>query len=51
VIEIVDNIEKLDEFVIRVNELLNQSKKGGLITFQELSVLRYESGEKYKVHS
>lgn len=51
VIEIVDNIEKLDEFVIRVNELLNQSKKGGLITFQEVSVLRYESGEKYKVHS
>lgn len=46
-IEIVDNIEKLDEFVKKVNELLDQSRKGGLITFQELSVIRYKKGEKY----
>lgn len=47
-IEIVDTIEKLDEFATRVNELMNLSKKGGLVTFQELDVLRYEKGEKYK---
>lgn len=46
-IEIIDNIEKLDEFVEKVNELLDQSKKGGLITFQELSVVRYKKGDQY----
>jgi len=48
VIEIIDAIEKLDEFTEKVNKLLNASKKGGLITFQELSVVRYEKGEKYR---
>lgn len=47
-IEIIDNIEKLDEFVKRANELMDLSEKGGVITFQELSVVRYESGGKYK---
>lgn len=47
VIEIIDAIEKLDDFTQTVNKLLNNSKKGGLITFQELSVVRYEKGEKY----
>lgn len=48
VIELVDNVEKLDEFVVRANELMDESKKGGLITFEEISVLRYERGEKYR---
>ena len=47
-IEIIDNIEKLDEFTKRVNELMEHTKRGGLVTFQELSVVRYEKGEKYK---
>jgi hypothetical protein len=47
-IEIIDNIEKLDEFAKRVNELFDLSKKGGLITFQEVDVVRYEKGEKYR---
>lgn len=51
VIEIIDNIEKLDEFIDKVNELLDLSKKGGLVTFQELNVLRYEKGEKYKIET
>lgn len=46
-IEIIDNIEKLDEFIKRINELLDQSRKGGLVTFQEISVVRYQKGEKY----
>lgn len=46
-IEIIDNIEKLDQFAERVNELLDVSEKGGLVTFQELSVVRYKKGEKY----
>lgn len=48
VIEIVDNIEKLDEFAKTINELMDLSKKGGLVTFQELDVVRYISGEKYR---
>ena len=48
IIEIVDNIEKLDAFVPRLNEIMDLSKKGGLVTFQEIDVLRYERGEKYK---
>lgn len=47
-IEIIDNIEKLDEFIGRVNELMEYSKRGGLVTFQEVNVIRYEKGEKYK---
>jgi len=47
-IEIIDNTEKLDEFAKRVNEMLDLSQKGGLITFQEIDVVRYEKGEKYK---
>ncbi len=47
-IEIIDEIEKLDEFAKRVNELMEHSKRGGLITFQELDVVRYERGEKYR---
>ena len=48
-IEIIDNTEKLDEFAKRVNEMLDLSQKGGLITFQEIAVVRYEKGKKYKI--
>ena len=42
------NIEKLDEFAKKVNTIMEFSKRGGMVTFQEISVLRYEKGEKYK---
>ena len=48
IIEIVDNIDKLNDFVQGVQELMNLSKKGGMITMQENSVLRYAAGEKYR---
>lgn len=48
VIEIIDTIEKLDKFTEKVNKLLDNCKKGGLVTFQELSVVRYVKGEKYR---
>jgi hypothetical protein len=48
IIEIVDNIEKLDEFAKTLNKLMDLSKKGGLITFQELEVVRYIPGEKLR---
>jgi PII-like signaling protein len=48
IIELVDNIEKLDEFAEKVNNMIDLSKKGGLITFQELDVVRYKRGQKYR---
>ena len=48
IVEIIDNIEKLDEFAKTINELMDLSKKGGLITFQELDVIRYVPGEKFR---
>ena len=48
-IEITDSKEKLNEFMKTVNELMDQSKKGGLVTFHEVDVLRYEMGEKYRI--
>ena len=48
VIEIIDNIEKLDTFAEKVNEIMANSQRGGLVTFQELDVVRYERGLKYK---
>jgi PII-like signaling protein len=48
IVEIVDNIEKLDEFAKKINDLMDISKKGGMITFQEIDVLRYQVGEKYR---
>jgi uncharacterized protein len=47
-VEIIDSVEKLDSFAMKINELMDSSKKGGLVTFQELEVLRYEVGEKYR---
>lgn len=51
VIEIVDNLDALHEFASKVNLMMEKSKKGGLITIQEIDVIRYEKGEKYKMFS
>ena len=48
IVEIIDNIERLDKFIETVNKIMEASKRGGLVTFQELSVVRYEKGEKYR---
>lgn len=45
IIEIIDNIEKLDQFSEKINKIMEASKRGGLVTFQELSVVRYEKGK------
>jgi uncharacterized protein len=48
VIEIIDSMEKLDEFTARINELMEIGKKGGLVILQEAVVLSYVEGEKYR---
>lgn len=47
-VEIIDTKENIDEFVEKVTKLMEKSKRGGLVTYNELEVLRYEVGEKYK---
>lgn len=47
-VEIVDTKENLDSFAEKVSKLMEHSKRGGLVTYQEVDVLRYEVGEKYK---
>ncbi len=48
-IEIIDNKEKLNDFLKTVDKLMDKSQKGGLITFHEINVLRYEVGQKYRI--
>ena len=47
-IEIMDTKENLDEFTEKVTKMMEHSKRGGLVTYQEVNVMRYEVGEKYR---
>lgn len=48
VVEIVDSSENILLFTEKVNEIFDKSKKGGLITIQDLEVINYKPGEKYR---
>ncbi|MDD4144791.1 MAG: DUF190 domain-containing protein [Prolixibacteraceae bacterium] len=48
IIDIIDTKDKLELFAKHVSDLMDQSKKGGLLTYQDLEVFKYEKGEKYK---
>lgn len=48
VIEIVDSRENIDNFLPLLNQLMDESRKGGLVTLQPVEILRYSSGEKYR---
>ncbi len=48
VVEIVDAEEKIKDFIIQANHLLDLSGKGGMILTQEVDVYRYVPGEKYR---
>ena len=47
VVEIVDAEKTIKKFATRVHELIEQSKKGALVTIQSVDVLEYKPGEKY----
>jgi hypothetical protein len=47
IVEIVDTMEKINGFIPEINRILDESKKGGLMTCQEIDVIRYLRGEKY----
>lgn len=47
VIEIVDEEAKIRSFISEAEELMDKSKKGGLIFIEDVEVVRYVKGEKY----
>jgi PII-like signaling protein len=46
IVEIVDTLEKINEFIKTVEQLFEESKSGGLITIEKAEVIRYQSGGK-----
>ena len=45
VVEIVDTLEKINDFLKIVEQLFEDSKSGGLITMEKAEVIRYKSGK------
>ncbi len=48
VIEIVDKEKKIKKFLKKVDQLIDGSKKGGLVILSEIEVHKYKKGEKYQ---
>lgn len=48
VVEIVDEEEKIQNFSLRVQEILEKTGKGVLMTVQNLEVIQYQQGKKYR---
>ncbi len=46
-IELVDTHKNLEAFCPALYKLMDDSKKGGLVTLHKLDVLRYKRGDKY----
>lgn len=45
IIEIVDEIEKIEKFIPLVNEVFESSGSGGLITIEKAEIIKYTSGK------
>jgi PII-like signaling protein len=48
IIDIIDTEEKINEFLPTAEAMMNQSGKGGMITSSDVTVHRYEPGQKAK---
>jgi uncharacterized protein len=46
-VEIIDYHDKLEAFYPQLFKLMDESQKGGLVTLEDVSVLRYRKGKKY----
>jgi hypothetical protein len=44
IIEIVDEADKIEQFVPLVNEIFEHSKSGGLITVEKAEIIKYTTG-------
>lgn len=49
IIEIIDEEDKIRQFSKRVKELIDQGKKGALVTIHPVEVIEYKPGDKYNV--
>lgn len=47
IIEIVDNMGLLKNFLTVIDKLMDECGKGGMVTLQHIDVLRYKKGKKY----
>lgn len=45
IIEIVDEVEKIEKFIPVVNEIFESSKSGGLITIEKVEIIKYTFGK------
>lgn len=48
IIDIIDSDVNIENFLPKLNELMDSSGKGGLVMIEDVRVLRYKSGVKYK---
>lgn len=46
VIEIVDNLEKIEIFIPVVNEIFEATNIGGLVTIEKVEIIKYRSNKK-----
>lgn len=46
VIEIVDNLEKIEIFIPVVNEIFESTNIGGLVTIEKVEIIKYRSNKK-----
>lgn len=46
VIELVDNIEKIEKFIPLVNEIFESANIGGLVTIEKIDIIQYRSNKK-----
>jgi len=45
IIEIVDEAEKIEQFISKVNQIFESSNSGGLITIEKVEIIKYTSGK------
>lgn len=45
IIEIVDEVEKIEEFIPIVNEIFEKADCGGLITMEKVEILKYKANK------
>lgn len=45
IVEIIDTEEKIRSFTIRVEQMFEESKSGGMITLEKAEVIRYKAGK------
>jgi PII-like signaling protein len=45
IIEIVDEVEKIEKFIATVNEIFESAECGGLITMEKIEIIKYTSGK------